>query len=132
MVSLIIDIGMTECCVLGKSWRVPHVEQEMLTLSGTPDFTSFEFIILLIRYAYTLYYWICQFKDYVYGLMTLVCLLAWISLAALSRTYFIVFIVGYEHHMVYKVDTNNKLANMTSWSSIKADFPGRLSMVEID
>ena len=26
--------------VLGKSWRVPHVGQEMLTLSGTPDFTS--------------------------------------------------------------------------------------------
>ena len=41
--------------VLFKSWRVPHVGQEILTLSGTPDFTPFgEFMILLIRYTYTL------------------------------------------------------------------------------
>ena len=38
--------------IWGKSWRVPHVGQEMLTLSGTPDFTPFgEFIY----YMYTLY-----------------------------------------------------------------------------
>ena len=41
--------------VLSKSSRVPHVGQELLTLSGTHDFTPFgEFMILLIRYAYTL------------------------------------------------------------------------------
>ena len=41
--------------VLSKSWRVPHVGQEILTLSGTPDFTPFgEFMILLISYTYTL------------------------------------------------------------------------------
>ena len=33
--------------------------QELLTLSGTPDFTPFgEFMILLIRYTYTL----CMFE----------------------------------------------------------------------
>ena len=32
--------------VLSKSWRVPHVGQELLTLSGKPDFTPFgEFMI---------------------------------------------------------------------------------------
>ena len=41
--------------VLSKSWRVPHVGQEMLTLSGTHDFTPFgESMILLIHYTYTL------------------------------------------------------------------------------
>ena len=41
--------------VLSKSSRVPHVGQELLTLSGTPDCTPFgEFMILLIRYTYTL------------------------------------------------------------------------------
>ena len=49
---LFTDWHMT---VLSKSWRVPHVGQELLTLSGTPDFTPFgEFMILLIRYTYTL------------------------------------------------------------------------------
>ena len=41
--------------VLSKSSRMPHVGQEMLTRSGTPDLTPFgEFMILLIRYTYTL------------------------------------------------------------------------------
>ena len=31
--------GFQLCC--SKPWRVPHVGQEILTLSGTPDFTSF-------------------------------------------------------------------------------------------
>ena len=35
---------------------------------------------------YIVYYWICQFKDYAYWLMT--GLFAWISLAALSRDLF--------------------------------------------
>ena len=36
------------CC---KSWRVPHVGQEMLTLPGTHDFTPFgEFMISPIHY----------------------------------------------------------------------------------
>ena len=72
--------------ILRKSWRVPHVGQEMLILSGTPDFTPFgEFMISPIHYIYIKYYWICQSWDYVYGLVT--GLFAWISLAALSRTY---------------------------------------------
>ena len=74
----------------GKSWRVSHVGQEMLTLSGTPDFTPFgEFMIVLIRYIYIY----CVLLNLsVLGL----CLqnndsglFAWISLTALSRTYFI-------------------------------------------
>ena len=57
--------------ILCKSWRVPHVGQEMLTLSGTPDFTPFgEFMISPIHYICIICYWICQFSDYVYGLMT--------------------------------------------------------------
>ena len=51
--------------ILDKSWRVPHVGQEILTLSGTPDFTHSPYI----------HYWICQSQDYIYWLMTLVCLL---------------------------------------------------------
>ena len=46
-----------------------------------------EFMISPIHYIYIIYYWICQFYDYVYGLMT--GLFALISLSALSRTYFI-------------------------------------------
>ena len=71
--------------ILGKLWRVPHVGQEILTLSGTPDITPFgEFMILPIRYIYIVYYWIClriclRINDS--GLF------AWISLAALARTY---------------------------------------------
>ena len=39
------------------------------TLSGAPDFTPFrEFMIPPIHYIYII--WICQFWDYVYGLMT--------------------------------------------------------------
>ena len=46
----------------GKSWRVPHVGQEMLTHSGTPDFTPFgDFMISPMNYVYIIYYWICQF-----------------------------------------------------------------------
>ena len=52
---------------------MPHVGQEMLTLSGTHDFTPFvEFMILPIR---------LRMNDS--GLF------AWISLTALSPTYFI-------------------------------------------
>ena len=41
--------------VLCKSWRVPHVGQEMLIISGTPDFTPFwEFMISPIHYIYGL------------------------------------------------------------------------------
>ena len=50
--------------IWSKSWRVPHVGQEMLTLSGIPDFTPFgEFMISPIRYTciYIIYCWICQF-----------------------------------------------------------------------
>ena len=37
--------------------RAPHVGQEMITLSGTPDFTPFgEFMILLIGYIYIVYH----------------------------------------------------------------------------
>ena len=39
--------------ILCKSWRVSHVGQDMLTLSWTPDFTSFgEFMISPIHYIY--------------------------------------------------------------------------------
>ena len=66
--------------ILGESRRVPHVGQEMLTLSGTPAFTPFrEFTISPIHY--NIHYRMCQSKDYVYGLMTYLC--AWISLIAL-------------------------------------------------
>ena len=79
--------------ILCKSWQVPHVWQELLALSGTPGLSPFgEFVVLLIRYIYMyiyiVYYWVCQFWDCLYRLMTLVCL-PWIGLAALSRTYFI-------------------------------------------
>ena len=45
------------------TWRVPHVGQEMLTLSGTPDWfhSLWEFMISRIHYIYIIYYWICQF-----------------------------------------------------------------------
>ena len=44
---------MTGFQFLSESWRVPHVGQEMLTLSGTPDFTPVgEFMISPIRYTY--------------------------------------------------------------------------------
>ena len=65
---------------MGKSWWVPHVGQEICTLSETLYSTPFgEFMISSIQYY--IHYWICQFKDYV--------LFAWIGLTALSRTYFI-------------------------------------------
>ena len=55
--------------------------QEMFTLSGTPDFTSFgefmistgEFMISPIYYIYV-YYMIIQTWDYVCGLKIWVCL----------------------------------------------------------
>ena len=66
---------------LCKSWRVPHVGQEMLTLSGTSDCIHFGvFMISPIHYIYIIYYSNCQFWDYVYGLMT--GLFAWIRLTA--------------------------------------------------
>ena len=56
--------------------------QEILTLSGTPDFTPFgEFMISPIYPS----------KDYVHGLMTPVCLPG-LVLTALSWTYFIITI----------------------------------------
>ena len=64
----------------------------MLTLSGTHDFTPFgEFMISPIHYLYIIYYWICQFYDYVYGLMT--GLFAWISLTALPRGSFCLYMM---------------------------------------
>ena len=40
--------------IWGKSWRVPHMGQKVLTLFGTPDFTPFgEFIIAPIHYICT-------------------------------------------------------------------------------
>ena len=72
----------------GKSWRVPHVGQEMLTLSGTPDFTPFgEFMISPIHYIYILLN-LSVLKLYLQ--INNSGLLAWINLTALSRTYFIV------------------------------------------
>ena len=54
---------------------VPHVGQEMLTLSGTTDFTPLgEFMISPNRYTCIYIYIICQSWDYVYGLMSMVCL----------------------------------------------------------
>ena len=57
--------------VLSKSWRVSHVGQEMLTLSGTHDFTPFFFWGVYdfthSIYIYIVYYWSCQFKDYCSG-----------------------------------------------------------------
>ena len=51
---------------------MPHVGQEMRTLSGTPDFTPFgEFMNSPSHYIYITIY---QSRDYVFGLMTLVCL----------------------------------------------------------
>ena len=68
--------------ILCISWRVPHVGQEMLTLSGMPDLT---------KSLYTCIY-ITEFasQDYVYGLI-----IVWLDcLTAMSRTYFglIIFI----------------------------------------
>ena len=71
-----------------ESWRVSHVGQEILTLSehliSLPLGSSW-FHPFIIQIIYIVYYWICQFYDYVYLLMT--GLFAWISLTALSRTY---------------------------------------------
>ena len=50
--------------VLSKSWRVPHVVQEMLTLSGTPDFTPIgAFMISPIHCT------VYTFITYVVGMM---------------------------------------------------------------
>ena len=77
----------------------------MLTLPGTSGFAPFgEFMILLSRNIYIVCCRVCQFKDYVCGLMTglfawiglaalsrlMTGLFAWIGLAALSRTYCII------------------------------------------
>ena len=79
--------------ILGKSWRIPHVGQEMLTLSGTPDITSFGEFIILLLYICIVYYWICQFKDYVYGLMTLICLPGLVWLLCLGLILFDTFCI---------------------------------------
>ena len=58
------DIWLVSSYNFCKSWRVPHVGQEMLTLSGTPDFTTFgEFMILL-----HLLYMHCVLLNFVLGL----------------------------------------------------------------
>ena len=62
-----------------ESWRVPHVGQEMLTLSETSDFTHSLYI----------HYWICQSHDYAYGLMTLDCVPGLVSLLCLGPILFI-------------------------------------------
>ena len=52
-----------------------------------------EFMISPIHYIYIIYYWICQFL----GLCVRINdsgLFAWISLTALSRTYFIIIHIG--------------------------------------
>ena len=42
--------------IWSKSWRVSHMGQEMLTLSGTPDFTPFwEFLISPINNIYNIF-----------------------------------------------------------------------------
>ena len=70
--------------------RVPHVGHELLTLSGTDDFTPFwgvhDFTHSLYIHMYV-YYRMCQYKDYVYGLIT--GLLDCINLTAWSPTYFL-------------------------------------------
>ena len=59
---------------------MPHVGQEMLTLSATPDFTPFgEFMICVyitnLLCIYIVYITKCvTSKEYAYGLITLVCL----------------------------------------------------------
>ena len=55
-----------------ESWRVPHVGQEMLTLSGTPDFTSsevHEFSLILSHNIYVYYpELVCKWKtEYSYN-----------------------------------------------------------------
>ena len=63
--------------------------QETHTLSGTPDFTYFgEFMTSHIHYILYILHRMCQSWDYVYGLMTLVCLPGLVWLLCL-RTYFI-------------------------------------------
>ena len=64
---------------LSYTWRVPHVGQTMLTLSGTPD-------SLTLGSSLYIHYWKCQSKDYGYGLMTV--FFAWISITVLSWAYF--------------------------------------------
>ena len=75
------------------SWPVPHVGQEMHTPSGTPDFIPFgEFTISPIHYIYIIYLIV---NLSALGLCLQVNnsgLFAWISLTALSRTYFIITI----------------------------------------
>ena len=63
-------------CIIAEQPMILPEWQEMLTLSGTLDFTPFgEFMILPIHYmALYIHCIICQSKDYVYGLMTMVCL----------------------------------------------------------
>ena len=62
--------------VVGKSWRVPHVGQELLTLSGNlislPLGSSWFYSFAIHINIYIVYVWICQFN--VDWLMTLVCL----------------------------------------------------------
>ena len=68
---------------------MPHVGQEMLTISGTPDFTPFgEFMILLIRYTYTLCITELVSLRTICLLINDSSLFAWISLTALSRDLF--------------------------------------------
>ena len=61
---------------------MPHVEQEMLTISGTYDSEFTPFAECMISPFHYMYYIICQSWDYVYILMT--GLFAWISLMFVS------------------------------------------------
>ena len=75
------------------------MQEMVLTLSGTPDFTPFvEFLSHDLSHSLYMHYIICQYEDYVYGLMT--GLFAWISLTALSRTYLIDMMCTYCQHRV--------------------------------
>ena len=81
MISPIHYSLLTNCDTrLVSSWFVPHVGQEMFTLSGTPDFIPFGDIYSLQNLT-------------VLGLcLRMNGLFAWISLTTLSRTYIIMML----------------------------------------
>ena len=68
----VLQLLLFKAVVTDLSYRsVPHVGQEMLTLSGTPDFTTFgELMISSIRYMYIIYITECVSLRAIHGLMT--------------------------------------------------------------
>ena len=71
---------------VSESWRVPHVGEETLTLSGTLDFTHFgEFMISPIHFITYINLSVLRSRLRINDSG----LFAWISLTALSRTYFV-------------------------------------------